>query len=139
MVGAFDNQTNKTELMRIKIEKLSLNVLESGAGDSALLFLHCWGGSARTWSRVIEKLRSSFRCIAYDHRGWGDSNAPADGYAISDLPGDAASLIRAIDQLGQLADAIRGFLRHEQLTAECRQRHSRLLESKLAGVQPRTR
>jgi pimeloyl-ACP methyl ester carboxylesterase len=82
--------------MKITTEKLSLNVLESGAGDPALLFLHYWGGSARTWSRVIEKLSSSFRCIAYDHRGWGQSDAPANGYAISDLAGDAAALIRTL-------------------------------------------
>lgn len=55
-----------------------------------------WGGSARTWNRVIEQLRSTFRCIAYDQRAWGESDAPADGYTISDLAGDAAALIRAL-------------------------------------------
>ena len=83
--------------MKINIGELSLNVLESGAGEPALLFLHYWGGSARTWKRVIEKLRSSFRCIAYDQRGWGESDAPADGYAVADVAGDAAALVRALD------------------------------------------
>jgi pimeloyl-ACP methyl ester carboxylesterase len=83
--------------MRIKLGTLSLNVLESGAGEPTLLFLHYWGGSARTWSRVIGKLCSTFRCIAYDQRGWGESDAPADGYTISDLAGDAEVLVRALN------------------------------------------
>jgi pimeloyl-ACP methyl ester carboxylesterase len=56
-----------------------------------------WGGSARTWNFVIEQLCSTFHCIAYDQRGWGESDAPADGYTISDLAGDAAALVRALD------------------------------------------
>jgi pimeloyl-ACP methyl ester carboxylesterase len=83
--------------MKIKIGTLSLNVLESGAGEPTLLFLHYWGGSARTWNRVIEQLCSTFRCIAYDQRGWGESDAPTDGYTISDLAGDPAALVRALD------------------------------------------
>ena len=83
--------------MKINIGALSLNVLESGGGEPTLLFLHYWGGSARTWNHVIEKLCSTFRCIAYDQRGWGESDAPADGYTISDLAGDAASLVCALD------------------------------------------
>jgi pimeloyl-ACP methyl ester carboxylesterase len=83
--------------MKINIGALSLNVLESGAGEPTLLFLHYWGGSARTWNHVIEKLCPTFRCIAYDQRGWGESDAPADGYSISGLAGDAAALIRAFD------------------------------------------
>jgi 3-oxoadipate enol-lactonase len=83
--------------MKFKVETLSLNVLESGAGEPTLLFLHYWGGSARTWNCVIEQLCSTFRCIAYYQRGWGESDAPADGYTISDLAGDAAALVRALD------------------------------------------
>jgi pimeloyl-ACP methyl ester carboxylesterase len=80
--------------MKINVGALSLNVVERGAGEPALLFLHYYGGSARTWNRVIEQLCSTFRCVAYDQRGWGES---ADGYAISDLAGDAAALIRTLD------------------------------------------
>jgi pimeloyl-ACP methyl ester carboxylesterase len=83
--------------MKVNVGTLSLNVLESGVGEPALLFLHYWGGSARTWNHVIGQLSSMYRCIAYDQRGWGESDAPADGYTISDLAGDAAALIRALD------------------------------------------
>jgi pimeloyl-ACP methyl ester carboxylesterase len=55
--------------MQLKAGELSFHVLESGSGEPALLFLHYWGGSARTWNAVISQLSPDFRCIAYDQRG----------------------------------------------------------------------
>ena len=52
--------------MQLKAGELSFHVLESGSGEPALLFLHYWGGSARTWNAVISQLSPDFRCIAYD-------------------------------------------------------------------------
>ena len=58
---------------------------EQGDGKLALLFLHYWGGSSRTWDGVVGELSSQCRTIATDHRGWGDSDAPNHGYTIADL------------------------------------------------------
>jgi len=33
----------------------AIPVVESGAGEPALIFLHYWGGSSRTWRGVIER------------------------------------------------------------------------------------
>jgi len=82
--------------MKYTIGNLTLNVEEQGTGEPSLLFLHYWGGSLRTWNKVVERLQSSFRCIAYDMRGWGQSDAPENGYSISDLADEAASLIRVL-------------------------------------------
>lgn len=71
--------------MKLKAGELSFNVLESGSDEPALLFLHYWGGSARTWNGITSQLSTSFRCIAYDQRGWGQSDAPEQGYSIRDL------------------------------------------------------
>jgi len=57
--------------MKYQINDIELNVRDQGQGENALLFLHYWGGSSRTWCEVIERLENDFRCIAYDHRGWG--------------------------------------------------------------------
>ena len=59
--------------------------------------MHYWGGSARTWRRVIEPLSGAYRCIAYDHRGWGESDAPADRYRLTDLADDAAALTEVLE------------------------------------------
>jgi pimeloyl-ACP methyl ester carboxylesterase len=82
--------------MKIKAGELWFNVLESGSGEPALLFLHYWGGSARTWHSVASQLSTDFRCIAYDQRGWGESDAPKQGYSIRELALDARHVIEAL-------------------------------------------
>jgi pimeloyl-ACP methyl ester carboxylesterase len=82
--------------MRIKAGELTLNVADTGAGEPTLIFLHYWGGSAQTWRAVTSRLSGHFRCVAYDQRGWGTSDAPADGYSIGNLADDATLLIRAL-------------------------------------------
>jgi 3-oxoadipate enol-lactonase len=82
--------------MKLKAGELSFNVLDSGSGEPSLLFLHYWGGSARTWNAVISELSTTFRCIAYDQRGWGQSDAPEQGYSIRDLALDARHIVDAL-------------------------------------------
>jgi pimeloyl-ACP methyl ester carboxylesterase len=62
-----------------------------------LVFLHYWGGSSRTWDEVIAQLADQHRSVALDHRGWGESDAPAQGYGIADLANDAQSVITALE------------------------------------------
>ena len=83
--------------MKVSAGSVNLNVIDTGAGDPALLFLHYWGGSARTWEKVIDVLQREYRCVAYDQRGWGSSDAPATGYELEDLTEDASALIAALD------------------------------------------
>jgi pimeloyl-ACP methyl ester carboxylesterase len=83
--------------MKIKVGTLFLNVLESGAGEPALLFLHYWGGSARTWNHSSKSFAQRFAASPTINAAGGESDAPADGYTTSDLAGDAAALVRALD------------------------------------------
>lgn len=82
----------------------TLNVVFSGTHGPALLFLHFWGGSSKTFSPVISHLSSQFRCIAVDFRGWGESSGPqrADGYSMGALATDVEVLIEEL----QLKDFI---------------------------------
>jgi pimeloyl-ACP methyl ester carboxylesterase len=82
--------------MKVPIDTLNLNVVDTGSGDPTLIFLHYWGGSARTWTSVVRLLEPNLRCIAYDQRGWGSSDAPLDGYHLQNLADDAAMLIRTL-------------------------------------------
>jgi len=66
-------------------------------GELALVFLHYWGGSSRTWDAVVDDLSREYRTVATDHRGWGDSEAPEDGYRIADLAADTLGVIKALD------------------------------------------
>ena len=83
--------------MRIASNGIQIHVEEQGDGDLSLIFLHYWGGSSRTWTKVIAALPKSHRSLAIDHRGWGDSDAPARGYALADMAADAQGVIEALD------------------------------------------
>lgn len=83
--------------MKIEANGVLLNVEQKGAGAPALVFLHYWGGSSRTWRRVIEALAPEFRTVAIDQRGWGRSEAPATGYALADMANDVEGVIEALD------------------------------------------
>lgn len=91
------SRTRQADPVKIASNGIRVNVDEKGSGDPALVFLHYWGGSTRTWHRVTAALMRSYRTIATDHRGWGESDAPVEGYALADLADDAAGVIGALD------------------------------------------
>lgn len=83
--------------MKIMSDGVQLHVEQRGAGAPALVFLHYWGGSLRTWRHVIDALAPNYRTVAIDQRGWGRSQAPAKGYALDDLANDAQAVIDGLD------------------------------------------
>jgi pimeloyl-ACP methyl ester carboxylesterase len=91
--------------MKYRANGVELHVKEQGQGDITLVFIHFYGGSLRTWGPVIEGLKGDFRCVAYDQRGWGDSDKSATSYRIEDLADDAQALI---EELGLKRYAIVG-------------------------------
>jgi pimeloyl-ACP methyl ester carboxylesterase len=82
--------------MYIETNGTRIHVVQQGSGNVALVFLHYYGGSARTWNGVAQALSGSYQTIALDHRGWGASAAPADCYRIADLAADAEGVIAAL-------------------------------------------
>ncbi|WP_250471905.1 alpha/beta fold hydrolase [Caballeronia sp. GAFFF1] len=82
--------------MKIETNGTRIHVTQRGSGDIALVFLHYYGGSSRTWDGVADELGDRYRIVATDHRGWGHSDAPANGYGIADLAADAEGVIGAL-------------------------------------------
>ncbi len=82
--------------MKHEVRGLSLNVEKSGSGEPALVFLHYWGGTSRTWNKVVAELKDRFTTVAYDARGWGQSDKSAAGYTLADLADEALSLIQTL-------------------------------------------
>jgi len=100
-----------------EIRGLSLYFEKCGSGEPAIVFLHYWGGTSRTWSKVVAQLRSKFSTVAYDARGWGRSDKRAAGYKLSDLADEALSLI---ERLGIKTYVSRGpFLGRKNLATRC--------------------
>ena len=71
--------------MRIKTSIAELHVTDHGQSETALVFLHYWGGSGRTWDNVVTRLRNDYRCITPDLPGWGQSTPSRKGYRMPDL------------------------------------------------------
>ncbi|MEU9413702.1 alpha/beta hydrolase [Streptomyces sp. NPDC048281] len=66
-------------------------------GDGpALVFLHYWGGSRRTWIPVLQRLDAGQGFVAYDHRGWGDSASVPGPYGLEQLADDAQRVIEGL-------------------------------------------
>jgi 3-oxoadipate enol-lactonase len=69
---------------------------DSGSGP-VIVFSHCLGGSRAVWAPVIARLEKSYRCIAYDLRGQGDSETTPGPYSMAQLASDALELLDALD------------------------------------------
>lgn len=58
----------------------------------ALLLLHYFGGSARSWDLLAAALGPAARCVAPDMRGFGDNHAGGGPYTVDRYADDAAAL-----------------------------------------------
>jgi len=81
-----------------------LVVRSFGIDDAPLtvLFLHYWGGTARTWYKTIDFLletNPNIRAVSFDQRGWGASSKPDDdpaAYTIAGLAADAEAVLAGL-------------------------------------------
>ena len=62
-------------------------------GAPALVFVNSLGTDARIWDAVIDALSVHYRCLSYDKRGHGLSDAPADDYGLDDHLDDLTGLL----------------------------------------------
>ncbi|WP_232316664.1 alpha/beta fold hydrolase [Candidatus Burkholderia verschuerenii] len=92
-----EHNMDTMDKLDIETNGTRIHVAQRGSGALALVFLHYYGGSSRTWDEVAKALPDRYRLVATDHRGWGDSDAPAHGYRIADLANDAEGVIDALD------------------------------------------
>jgi 3-oxoadipate enol-lactonase len=63
------------------------------------VFLHFWGGSSKTWFKVVEGVSiAKFQSISIDFRGWGASTGPSDPskYGMDDLANDVEAVLQEL-------------------------------------------
>jgi pimeloyl-ACP methyl ester carboxylesterase len=63
---------------------------EAGTGDPPLVLVHGIACHRGFWEHQIKHFARHHRVLAVDLRGHGDSDAPADGYAMAELADDVA-------------------------------------------------
>lgn len=74
----------------------NLHYTDVGTSEVALVFLHYFGGSSRTWAKFIAILSARHRCIAVDLPGFGDSPAEPEKLSVGDWGQAVAQLIELL-------------------------------------------
>lgn len=84
--------------MKVELNNCVYNIEQIyGASEApTLIFLHYFGGSARTWQLVIEQLNGAAQCVAVDMRGFGESKATNNSYTLPDYAQDIAELVQKL-------------------------------------------
>lgn len=78
-------------------KKIKLAYLDYGEGDPVVL-LHGWPMNKQMWEYQFEPLvNAGYRVIAYDRRGFGESDKPWEGYDYDTLSDDLRDLIRQLN------------------------------------------
>jgi pimeloyl-ACP methyl ester carboxylesterase len=69
----------------------------SGPSGPPLVFVHGYPDTHAVWDLVVDRLADRFRCLTYDVRGAGDSDAPGgrDGYRLHLLVSDLVAVLDA--------------------------------------------
>ncbi|HSH64752.1 MAG TPA: alpha/beta hydrolase, partial [Bacteroidia bacterium] len=62
-----------------------------------VVFIHGWPSSHAMWEYQLAVLPEKFRCIAYDRRGFGNSDKPWDGYDYDTLADDLHAIIETLN------------------------------------------
>lgn len=62
-------------------------------GAPALVFINSLGTDARIWDELIALFSDRYRCLSYDKRGHGLSDAPAGPYGLDDHLADVVGLV----------------------------------------------
>lgn len=83
----------------INCNNASLFYTDEGRGEETIVFSHGLLFSHEMFRAQIDYFKSHYRCIAYDHRGQGQSEVTRTGYDMDTLFLDAAALIENL-QLG---------------------------------------
>ena len=83
-------------MARIDIGGLTLEVVERGTGP-ALVLIPGLLGLHTAWRFQMDDFSKRYRCIAFDHRGTGDSDKPETGYTTELIARDVIGLM---DKLG---------------------------------------
>lgn len=125
-------------IVEYKGDKLNINLIDEGSGECVLL-LHGWGARASIYTSVINPLVSSYRIIAPDLPGFGDSDEPSFAYSIEDYSGFVCELMRTlgIKKAHVIGHSHGGRVTLQLLTGECDFEIGKVVLLDSAGIPPK--
>jgi hypothetical protein len=62
--------------MNYQIQGLSIHAEVHGTAEPALVFLHYWGGTSRTWRKVTAELEGQFKTVPMTRVAGGSPTRP---------------------------------------------------------------
>jgi pimeloyl-ACP methyl ester carboxylesterase len=89
--------TTETTTDNVLVTGGAIDVRRQGQRGPTLVFVHYWGGSARTWDAVVKQLPADRDTIRFDQRGWSSSRTLPGPYHLDQLADD---LICVVEGLG---------------------------------------
>ncbi len=82
----------------VAVNGTQLYYTDSGNTDAeTIVFSHGFLFNHQMYDAQIAHLHDRYRCVAYDHRGQGESELPQTGYDIDSITNDAVALIKELD------------------------------------------
>lgn len=81
----------------ISVNGASIHYEDMGSGPETIVFSHSYLVDSYHFFPQIQVLKEKYRCLAYDHRGHGQSEVTSDGYDMENLYADALGFIEGLD------------------------------------------
>jgi pimeloyl-ACP methyl ester carboxylesterase len=67
-----------------------------GEGETALVFLHGWGGDREYWKNQVAGFAGEYRVVAIDQAGHGDSRTERKESSVNALGGDVETVVKEL-------------------------------------------
>ncbi|EPR69045.1 alpha/beta fold hydrolase [Cyclobacterium qasimii] len=83
-------------MAKVKVNNVEIHYDELGKGKEVLLFSHGYLMNNTMFNGQMDKFKANFRCIAFDHRGHGQSEIATNGYSLDNLTTDVICLIEEL-------------------------------------------
>ena len=82
---------------KVLVNNVEIHYDEFGEGEETLAFSHGFLMNNTMFKGQIDTFKANFRCIAFDHRGHGQSEVTTNGYELDNLVTDAIGLIETLN------------------------------------------
>jgi pimeloyl-ACP methyl ester carboxylesterase len=87
----------KGDVRSVEVPGGQVSVHVRMARSPALVLLHYWGGSHRTFDAVVDNIKCGSSVVSYDQRGWGAARELPGPYGIDQMADDALAVVTALD------------------------------------------
>ena len=89
-----NNENFKVQSSVLELANVKLHVDDTGGNGQSIVLIHGWPLSGKSWKNQMQVLSTAgYRVIAYDRRGFGESDKPTTGYTYDIFADDLAGII----------------------------------------------